>query len=79
MTCKEAIGVLADYLEQSLTPEMAEALEGHLKNCRPCVAYLNTYKRTRELARRAGSAEMPPEMRRRLRSFLLRQLGTDRS
>jgi anti-sigma factor RsiW len=77
MTCREAIDVLADYLDQLLSPEIAERLEAHLRDCRPCVAYLKTYRKTRELLGTAGRVEMPEEMRVRLRRFLLEQLSKD--
>ncbi len=74
LTCKEAIAIMADYLESALSDELFAALERHLRDCRPCVAYLNTYRKTRDLAGKAGQVEMPREMKRRLRQFLLEQL-----
>lgn len=74
LTCREVIDLLGEYLEASLTAESAAALEQHLRDCRPCVAYLNTYRKTRDLTARAGRVEMPADMRARLREFLLRQL-----
>ena len=75
MTCKEAIAVLGDFLEQALSPEVGRDLEAHLSECEPCRAYLNTYDKTRRLVARAGRAQMPPELRARLRRFLLDQLA----
>jgi anti-sigma factor RsiW len=74
MTCREAISLLADYLEATLSPDLFEQLEAHLRDCRPCIAYLNTYRRTREVAARASQAEMPDEMKARLRALLLERL-----
>ncbi|HJR02198.1 MAG TPA: zf-HC2 domain-containing protein [Methylomirabilota bacterium] len=74
MTCKEAIDVLGDYLEESLTPELADELDRHLRDCAPCRAYLNTYRKTRDLTGRAGRAPMPDEMKKRLHRFLLDRL-----
>ncbi|HEX9419366.1 MAG TPA: zf-HC2 domain-containing protein [Methylomirabilota bacterium] len=74
MNCKDAIGVLADFLEQSLSPELLAELERHLGDCAPCRAYLETYRKTVELTGRAGHVEMPAEMKSRLRSLLLDQL-----
>jgi anti-sigma factor RsiW len=74
MTCRELIALLADYLEASLSPEVIAQLERHLGDCAPCVAYLNTYRRTREVAADAGRVEMPEEMKARLRAFLLDRL-----
>jgi hypothetical protein len=77
VTCQEAIALLADYLETVLGPDVHQALEGHLRDCEPCRAYLNTYQRTRDLAADAQRVEMPEEMRRRLRAFLVERLARD--
>jgi len=74
MTCQEAIALLADYLEAELGATLVTDLEQHLRTCAPCVAYLNTYRKTRELGASAGRIEMPDEMRVRLHRLLLEQL-----
>ncbi len=75
MTCRDAIAVLADYLEHALDPDVVQALESHLAGCEPCRAYLATYRKTRALGARAARVEMPDEMKTRLRQFLLARLG----
>ena len=76
LMCKEFImDLLADYLDGALSPEVIVDLERHLQDCQPCVAYLKTYKKTRELTGRAARVEMPEEMKIRLREFLLKQLA----
>ena len=74
MTCKDVIEILSDYLEEALGPDTIARLEQHLRDCPPCVAYLNTFRKSRELAGEASQVAMPPEMRQRLRSFLFDQL-----
>jgi anti-sigma factor RsiW len=74
VTCKDAIAILADYLESTLSPELVEKLEEHLRDCAPCRAYLATYRKTKSLAADAGRVEMPEEMKTRLRDLLLAQL-----
>jgi hypothetical protein len=74
LTCREVIAVLADYLEAVLGDDVLRELENHLQDCPPCVAYLNTYRRTRDVTAQVNRVEMPEEMRRRLREFLLTQL-----
>ena len=74
LTCRDVIDLLLDYLDGNLGADRVEQLERHLLDCPPCIAYLNTYKRTRELTGRVARAEMPEEMKARLREFLLRQL-----
>jgi len=74
MTCREAIDVLADYLDGTMPPEAAAELERHLADCAPCRAYLATYRKTRELGTTAARVEMPEEMQVRLRRFLIDRL-----
>ena len=75
MTCREAIEVMGEFLDQTLSPDGLEALEGHLRDCAPCRAYMATYRKTRGLVGQAGQVDMPVEMRERLRRFLLDQLN----
>jgi anti-sigma factor RsiW len=74
LTCRDVIDLLAEYLEESLTPEVLEDFERHLDRCPACVAYLNTYKKTRELTGEVTRVPMPDDMKVRLREFLLEQL-----
>ena len=70
MNCREAIDVLADYLDAILTADALARLEDHLRACAPCRAYLATYKRAAELAAKVNRVEMPEEVRQRLNDFL---------
>jgi anti-sigma factor RsiW len=74
VTCREAVEVLADYLEQSLDATMLTDLERHLADCVPCRAYLATYTKTRTIGAEAQRVAMPEEMKERLRRFLLDRL-----
>jgi anti-sigma factor (TIGR02949 family) len=76
LTCKEAIlDYLADYLDRALRPEIVAEFERHLASCPPCLAYLNTYRQTRDLTRHAIPPAMPEELKAHLRQFLLKQLA----
>jgi anti-sigma factor RsiW len=75
VTCREAIAVLAEYLEATLAPRSGAELEAHLADCDECRAYLATYRRTVGAVAVAARVQMPDELRRRLRSFLLERLG----
>ena len=76
MNCREAIDVLADYLDATLTPDVVARLEAHLDVCAPCRAYLATYKRSVELAAKANQVEMPSEVKQRLRDLLRSHEGS---
>ena len=75
LNCKQVIELLAEYLEATLGADLLSALERHLANCPACVAYLRTYRKTRQLAADAGRVEMPAEVKARLREFLLAELA----
>jgi anti-sigma factor RsiW len=72
--CRDAIDVLADYLDGTMPPDLAAELERHLADCAPCRAYLATYRKTQELGAAAARVEMPEEMQERLRRFLIDRL-----
>jgi anti-sigma factor RsiW len=78
LTCKDVIELLMDYLESTVTPEVAAEVDRHLERCPACVAYLNTYRKTQELTSEALSVAMPEDMKARLRGFLLDHLGRQR-
>jgi len=77
LTCREAIGLLAEYLESVLSPAQIGRFEAHLAGCEPCLAYLRTYRRTKELTAETERVAMPEEMRNRLRQLLVRALSGD--
>jgi anti-sigma factor RsiW len=50
-TCKNETDLIADYLSSNLSPRVATAFEEHLRGCRDCAAFLQTYKKTMEVTR----------------------------
>jgi anti-sigma factor RsiW len=74
MTCRDAIEVLADYVDGVMPADLAAELERHLAGCDPCRAYLATYRKARELGAAAARVAMPAEMQARLRRFLADKL-----
>jgi anti-sigma factor (TIGR02949 family) len=77
LTCRDVIGMLAEYLEATLPPDAVAAFDAHLADCPECTAYVRTYTKTRELTRTAQASEMPAELRSRLRRLLLTGLGAE--
>jgi anti-sigma factor RsiW len=68
--CKDCVDLLGEYIEGTLSPERAKALEDHLSLCPPCITFVRTYRATRRLCRHALAAEMPQELVSSLSSFL---------
>lgn len=53
MTCEELIEFLSDYLNGELPPDVVTAFEEHLAICPDCVAYIDSYQKTIDLAKDA--------------------------
>jgi anti-sigma factor RsiW len=53
VTCRELADFIADYLAGTLPAETRAQFERHMGVCTNCVSYLDGYKTTVELGRRA--------------------------
>ena len=71
--CRQIAELLGDYLDGSLPRHQAELLEWHIEGCRPCVAFVNTYKGTINATKKLQEVEIPSELKSRLTAFLKEQ------
>ncbi|MGD9690543.1 MAG: anti-sigma factor [Phycisphaerales bacterium] len=69
ITCRELIEeFLMDYVQGTLGAEESRRFAEHLAVCPSCVAYVDSYRKTIELARQAGHdpsgkpSEIPEEL-----------------
>lgn len=51
ISCEELHAFLGDYLDGELAPARRGEFERHLRRCRSCAAYLESYRATVALAR----------------------------
>ena len=72
--CADCVELLGEYIDGSLPPERAAALEAHLSLCPPCITFVRTYKATRNLCRHKLACEMPPELKLSLQTFLAKNV-----
>ncbi|HSE89126.1 MAG TPA: zf-HC2 domain-containing protein [Candidatus Binatia bacterium] len=80
-TCKDEVGLIADYLAGRLNPTVLAAFEKHLGQCPDCTAFLNTYKKTIEATKsflkrqslniRPKPLKLPPKGRELFAAFVL--------
>lgn len=75
LRCRDIVDLLAQYLDRELDALTARALDRHLADCRPCTAFVRTYRSTVRTTRRLREEELPPQLRERLATFLHRQTG----
>jgi anti-sigma factor RsiW len=68
--CNDLVGLLADYVEHQLPPDVHADLQQHLARCPRCEAQLKTYESTVSLLKTIKDDDLPPELRCTLKSFL---------
>lgn len=68
--CTDLVGLLADFVEGQLSPQVHADLERHLAACPRCVAQLRTYQSTVSLLRSIREEDLPPELRSTLKAFV---------
>lgn len=73
-TCQQVTALLAGYVAGALDPATTQALEQHLRACRDCVAFLNTYKATLGATRALRYEEMPAVLQEEMLNFLRHKL-----
>ena len=57
LTCNEVIDFLGAYLDEELSPEVRVRFDEHVAVCPACVDYIETYRQTKALTRRAAEDE----------------------
>lgn len=55
--CQEVLTFLSAYLDGELPPDVVAAFDGHIAECPSCVAYIESYRQTIELGKRALAEE----------------------
>lgn len=70
ITCKDCVDTLRAYLDGEMTPEDEAHLKAHLGDCPPCVEFMNSYRDTPGLCRKALASRMPEELSRKIKDYL---------
>jgi len=74
MRCEDLVGLIIDYTEERMDPVLRKAFERHIGDCSSCLAFLETYKKTSELTGKISCDEIPPDVKERLRLFLIKKI-----
>lgn len=71
LSCREILERLSEYIDEDLDPGICDEIERHMDGCSPCIAFMNTLKKTVKLYNTAGrEVEIPPDVSNDLHSFL---------
>lgn len=74
MNCRRVTTLIIDCLSGTLDPQTRAAWNEHLDNCRDCVPFLETYRRSVEALRSLPSKEISEQARNRIQRFLERRI-----
>jgi anti-sigma factor RsiW len=66
-SCMEIFARLSEYLDDELDDGPCARIEGHLGDCPPCQAFLESLRRTVGWVEAQDRPPLPEEVRRRLR------------
>ena len=69
-TCKDSVNLLLDFLDGELPEDDARHLRMHLDGSPPCVDFMETYRATPGLCKKALAAKMPTAVASKLAEFL---------
>jgi len=79
LSCREILDNLSSYIDAELDPSLCEEIERHMAGCNPCVAFLNTLKKTVVLYRNCGEQDdVPQEVHIDLHKFLRQRCLTEK-
>jgi anti-sigma factor (TIGR02949 family) len=68
--CKKYFKRISEYLDGELDKGMCQKIERHLQDCPECRDCLDSFRRSIQLCKETAKEEIPPDIRKRLRSKL---------
>jgi anti-sigma factor RsiW len=74
MRCEDLVGIIIDYVEETMDPLLREEFERHMSDCESCLAFFKTYQKTRELIKETSCDDIPQEVQLRVKAFLKRNI-----
>jgi hypothetical protein len=68
--CRRLANLIGDYVDEQLPASMKTAVDTHMSQCAPCMAFLRQYRFAPEAARKVLLRQVPVDLESRLLSFL---------
>ena len=62
LVCRDAVELVSDYLDGSLSRRQRRRLEKHLAQCDACTAYLDQMRSTIAASGRVGPEDLPSDV-----------------
>jgi hypothetical protein len=68
-TCAEIEDLAYDFLDGSLDEKLMKAIEKHMKLCPPCIPFIESYRRIKEMGAREESPPLTPDFKQHLKKM----------
>jgi anti-sigma factor RsiW len=68
--CRRLVDLLGDYVDDQLDADQKQAVDAHVAQCAPCVAFLRQYRFAPTAVREHLLRSVPVDLENRLLSFL---------
>lgn len=75
--CQKLVTLLGDYVDEALPNDLRSAVDGHMTECAPCMAFLKQYRFAPGAVRQALLQNVPTDLESRLLSFLKQRCKKD--
>jgi anti-sigma factor RsiW len=75
LVCASGVGLLMEYLEGTLTPDVRAELDAHVAGCARCQAFVASYRETPRIVREASPVIVPADLGESLLKFLRSRRG----
>ena len=75
LSCKEFLGWLNEYLDETADAQVRAEVEHHVTNCPNCWVVYNTTKKTLEIYKGQEPQEVPEALRAKLLEAIQRKCG----
>ncbi len=76
LVCASGVELLMDYLEGELPSGTRAAIEAHVAGCERCQAFLDSYRATPGILRRATAEALPADLARTLLAAVRSRTGS---
>ena len=74
MRCEDFVGLLIEYIEGSMQPRLREEFKRHIDDCSSCLAFVETYEKTKELTSELTCTDIPADLKERIKTFLRKKI-----
>ena len=75
LTCKDFLGELSDYLDETIDAELRAKLERHITECPNCWVIADTTRKTIKIYKGTESCSIPADVESRLMAALEKKIA----